>query len=313
MSIWMDKKDILPSWLESSLELSFEYFVSYTQNSLFHVFGIDSGDPKAFPFDQFVQNTDHGAEHVYNVYKRACATADIYEKQTGQKIDRQLLYIMSTMHDSGRFRYSVPNSEDTLAQETAKGEKRAKAENHHARYGIAQIKLAKQKLQEAGVQIPPEDYEKIKDYILNHDFFNTRLDGDAYSEPQSIEGQIVRLSDRTSVPVTEEIDRYRETGKRRGTQYFIEDIPLKDRIDFTFSNMSWKFDEFTFFLALLSQSASDFSDPVLAGIYQDWAKNKKAGVERILSIAKEEWYTQEQLKKMEILIKEYFDYFNVTF
>jgi anti-sigma regulatory factor (Ser/Thr protein kinase) len=63
----------------------------------------------------------------------------------------------------------------------------------------------------------------------------------------------------------------------------------------------------------LSQSASDFSDPVLAGIYQEWAKSKQAGVSKILSIAKEEGYTQEQLKKMEILIKEYFEYFNITF
>lgn len=73
------------------------------------------------------------------------------------------------------------------------------------------------------------------------------------------------------------------------------------------------FDEFTFFLALLSQSASDFSDPLLAGIYQEWAKSKQTGVSKILSIAKEEGYTQEQLKKMEILIKEYFDYFKITF
>ena len=231
---FMDQKNILPATLPASKDLSYEEYLSYAKDSLAHVFRIDAGDIKSFPFDQFVENADHGAVHAYNVYKRACATADTYQAKTGQKIDRQLLYIMSAMHDSGRFRYSFPNPSDTPAQVTAKEKKRAKAEREHARYGLAQINLAKQKLQAAGVQIPPEDYEKIKDYILNHDFFNTRLDGDAYSEPQSIEGQIVRLSDRTSVPVTEEIDRYRETGKRLKTPYFVDGIDLKDRLDFSF-------------------------------------------------------------------------------
>ena len=314
----MNHKNVLPWIVPSSKTLSYEEYLSYTKDSLSHVFELNFGDSKTFPFNKFVENTDHGAVHAYNVYKRACTTADTYELQTEQKIDRSLLYIMSTMHDSGRFRYSIPSAEDTPTKTKAKENKRNKAEKEHARYGLAQIKLAKQKLEKAGISYPDEEFKKIENYILNHDFFNTRLDGDAYSEPQSIEGQIVRLSDRTSVPVTEEIDRYRETGKRLGTPYFVENIDLKDRLDFSFPKvkqyiMSWKFDEFTFFLALLSQSASDFSDPLLAGIYQEWAKSKQAGVEKILSIAKEEWYTQEQLKKMEILIKEYFEHFNITF
>ncbi len=314
----MEQTTILPEQLPISQDTSLDEFVAYTGDSLAKVFGIAPGTSKSFAFQHYLDNEDHGVEHSYNVYKKASGIADLYESKTGISIDRQLLYIMSAMHDSGRFRYSFPNSSDTPAQVTAKEKKRAKAEREHARYGLAQINLAKQKLQAAGIQISPEDYEKIKDYILNHDFFNTRLDGDAYSEPQSIEGQIVRLSDRTSVPVTEEIDRYRETGKRLGTPYFVDGIDLKDRLDFSFPKvkqyiMAWKFDEFTFFLALLSQSASDFSDPVLAGIYQDWAKSKQAGVSKILSIAKEEWYTQEQLKKMEILIKEYFEHFKITF
>lgn len=260
---------------------------------MFYVFGIIQGDPKSFSFDQFLQNTDHGAIHTYNVYKKASIIADFYQAKTGQQIDRSLLYIMSVMHDSGRFRYSLPNLSDTPTQVSAKEKKRNKAEKDHARYGLAQINLAKQKLQEVGIEVSVQDYEKIRDYILNHDFFTTRLDGDGYTEPSSIEGQIVRLADRISVPVTQEIDRYWATGKRLGTPYFIEEIDLKDRLDFAFPKIgsyikAGKFDEFTFFLSLLSQSEHDFQDPILASMYQDWATSKRAGVERILSIAKEE-------------------------
>ncbi|HBB03484.1 TPA: hypothetical protein DCZ39_01075 [Patescibacteria group bacterium] len=72
---------------------------------------------------------------------------------------------------------------------------------------------------------------------MNHDFFNERLDGDTYHEPMSIEGQITRLADRISVPIDQEITRYRETGKRLGTKYFNKDITWQERVDFSFANM----------------------------------------------------------------------------
>ncbi|MEI6774716.1 MAG: hypothetical protein WCL18_08285 [bacterium] len=128
---------------------------------------------------------------------------------------------------------------------------------------------------------------------MNHDFFNERLDGEKYHEPTSIEGQITRLADRISTPIQQEIERYRETGKRLGTVYFNNKITWQERIEFTFANMktyitSGKFDEFTFFLSLLAQKDSDFSHPVLAKIYQQWATTKHQGIESILHIAKAE-------------------------
>ena len=136
------------------------------------------------------------------------------------------------------------------------------------------------RLKEQNITISLEDQKKIEDYILNHDFFNTRLDGEKYHEPISIEGQITRLADRISVSTQEEIKRYWETGKRLGTTYFKKDISWEERIDFSFANMgeyikNGKFDQFTFFLAMLSQSACDFSNPIVVKIYQQWATNKQ--------------------------------------
>lgn len=68
-----------------------------------------------------------------------------------------------------------------------------------------------------------------------------------------------------STDISEEVDRYWETGKRLKTKYFISGVPFEDRINFSFRKVkdyivAGKFDEFTFFLALLSMSESDFKD-----------------------------------------------------
>jgi len=55
------------------------------------------------------------------------------------------------------------------------------------------------------------DYSEIADYVFNHDFMNARLEDSKYSEPTSIEGQIVRLADRISTDVETEIQRYWDT------------------------------------------------------------------------------------------------------
>jgi hypothetical protein len=65
---------------------------------------------------------------------------------------------------------------------------------------------------------------------------NDRLDPN-YTEPSSVEGQIVRLSDRISTDPIPEIERYWETGKRLNTPYFKNTISFQDRIDFNFTKI----------------------------------------------------------------------------
>ncbi|MEI6774715.1 MAG: hypothetical protein WCL18_08280 [bacterium] len=62
------------------------------------------------------------------------------EKETDLSVDKDLLYIMSGMHDSGRFRLPMFKDNETT-RNTAKEKKRKKAESEHARYGVAQVKL----------------------------------------------------------------------------------------------------------------------------------------------------------------------------
>lgn len=155
------------------------------------------------------------------------------------------------------------------------------------------------------------------DYVYNHDFFNTRLDGDKYQEPKSLEGQITRLADRMSTDISTEARRYWETGKRLKTPYFKKDISFDDRINFSFPKIrdyikSGKFDEFTFFLTLLSMSSDDFIHPVMKEIYNEWAKDKHEAIATILQIAQEEEFSESDIQEMEKLIHQYISHFNLT-
>lgn len=314
MSLDSKKKDFLK--IPQATD-NLETYKKYARDNVISVFQLDDFF-KYIPLEWFLENTDHGAEHTYNVFKKALEIAEIVEKENKISIDKTLVYIMSGMHDSGRFRLPMFKEDDTLKQQEAKQQKRKKAEREHARYGVAQVKLWIKKLKDKNIILSQEDQKKIEDYILNHDFFNARLDGQTYHEPMSIEWQITRLSDRISVPIKEEIKRYRETGKRLGTSYFKQDITWKERTDFNFAKMSeyiksGKFDQFTFFLSMLSQTDSDFSNPVLAKIYQQWAINKQQGIDYILQIAQDEWYNNEAIQQMKILIKKYLVKYNIKF
>ncbi len=314
----MKEKTNLKNIIKHPESKSLETFVSTTRQNLMNVYNIDADSSKLIPFDTFAKNIDHGAKHVFNVYKKSLELAKEIERQLGVEVDKTLLYIMSVYHDSGRFREPIISDQDTENQIQAKQRKKVKSEREHARYGVAQIKLWINKLKDINVSIPEEDQKKIEDYILNHDFFNTRLDWAKYQEPYSLEWQITRLSDRISTPIEEEIERYRETWKRMNTTYFKKDIPFQERVDFSFANMwnyikTWRFDEFTFFLSLLSQSPSDFSNPVLHDIYAKRQSNKNKWIKKILEIAKQEWYNDEDISEMKNMVDQYLHHFDIKF
>jgi hypothetical protein len=308
-------KDIIK--IDETNEISLEAYTSQAKKNMLEIFDLNNKD-KQIPLKAFLENTDHGAIHTYNVFKKSLEIAKEIEEETWEKIDKTLLYVMSGMHDSGRFRLPISKQGDTQQQKQAKEKKQNTSERNHGNYGVSQIKLANKKLKEKWISLDPKEQQKIEDYIRNHDFFNTRLDGTKYQEPSSLEGQITRLADRISVPIEEEIARYRETGKRLNTVYFKPEISFQERVDFNFGNMgnyikSGKFDEFTFFLALLSQKSEDFSHPTLAKIYQKWSSIKNKGIQTILEIAKEEGYPEKEIKEMENLIHKYIHHFWIKF
>jgi hypothetical protein len=283
---------------------SFEAYRASVVKNVERIF--QSEDPvKNLPLAAFLENLDHGALHAYNVYSKAVEVTDSLSEEDRSDLDFDLIYLMATAHDSGRFHLS----------ENAK--KQSKCERRHDLCGTAQVRLGNRRLRKAGET--PLDEERtavLEDYVRNHDFFNTRLDGDIYREPASLEGQIVRLADRMSTDIKEEVRRYWETGKRLKTPYFVKGVPFQDRTDFSFRKVkdyikAGKFDEFTFFLALLSMAPTDFSHPVLAGTYAEWAKNKHEAVEEIIIIAEEEGYSKEDVAEMRQLLTDYAEHFGI--
>ena len=70
------------------------------------------------------------------------------------------------------------------------------------------------------------------------------------------------------MPLQDEIQRYRDTGKRLGTPFFNTSMPIEERENFSFDKMGLYFkndwvDEVLFFTALLMITEKDFSDPLL--------------------------------------------------
>ncbi len=260
---------------------------------------------KLKPFEEFSENIDHWLIHSLNVYNKAIEIAKIMQEKW-YNIDETKIFVMAFMHDSWRFHLSENNPK-----------KREKCEKKHNKCWIWQIRLAKNKLQKKWIIFDESFWNDINNYIDNHDFLNNRLDPN-YSEPNNLEWQIVRLSDRISTDIETEIDRYWETWKRLKTPYFIEDISFEDRINFDFTKVweyikSKKFDEFTFFLALISVSEQDYINDDLKEIYKSWASTKDLAIRKILDIWEQEWYSKEEIDKMKTLINNYITHFNINF
>ncbi len=174
---------------------------------------------------------------MYNVFTKASEIADEVEEKTEANVDRNMLYTMIALHDSGRFHVQAPESGDT-EKDTKRKEKKAKrADSKHELYGVAQMKFALAKLKKEGKEIDPEIEKKIAEYVYNHDYMTPQLNGDRFHEPSSIEGQIARLADRISTSAITEIERYWKTGKRMGTTFFKEEIPFSARESFRFSDI----------------------------------------------------------------------------
>ena len=252
-------------------------------------------------FLEFLDNQDHWIEHTFNVYKKALEIADIYTKKTWVTIDLDTIYIMSVMHDAWRFHFS----KNSIKQE--------KCERHHNECWAAQLRLFRKRLLQKWINVSDEKYNSILDYILNHDYMTERLDWKYLKEPKSIEGQIVRLADRISTDVRQEVRRYWATWKRRKTLLYNPNITLDDRVSFSYDRISeyivkWKLDQIFFFLTLISITWDEFSDKILSEIYDEWSLEKENAIDEILKIADEEWYDRIELSN---IIMEYLNYFNI--
>jgi len=263
-------------------------------------------------------NDDHGAEHVYNVYKKADEIADIVEQQTGEKIDRPLLYVMVALHDSGRFIMEAPVDWESTTEVDRKSKKTKKADGKHEFFGTAQLRSAVLHLKKKWIHLDPITVEKIREYVYNHDYMTPELNWDRFHEPSSLEWQIARLADRISTPAVPELERYRATWKRFKTPFFNKNISFEDRKNFTFGQMwkymkAWKLDQFMFFATLLAVKSKDFKHPVLQELYKERIPQKKEAIERILSLAVEENIDAETIQAIKETLKQYSQIYEFDF
>jgi len=302
----MEKINNLETWvlIIPEKDTSIETFRMTVCKNISNIFEIDD-EKRLKPLEEFLENKDHWFNHSLNVYKKALEVWELMEKKW-YEIDKVKLFIMAFMHDSWRFHLSEENPK-----------KRIRCEKRHNKCWEWQIRLARKKLDKRWIKLEDSFWNSVYDYIENHDFLNDRLDPN-YKEPNSLEWQIVRLSDRISTDIETEIDRYWETWKRLNTTYFISDISFEDRINFNFTKVgeyinSKKFDEFTFFLALISVSKNDYQNDDLKQIYSSWAESKDLAIKKILEIRLGEWYSTENIEKMRNLINDYIKHFNIKY
>lgn len=263
--------------------------------------------------EEFEGNKDHGMEHEFNVYKKSLEIADHIEKETWEKTDRQLLYIMVLAHDAARS-IVYPDSQKSKAQE-AKLRRQKRNDRNHEKYWRLIVKKRLYHLKKQGYTISPEDEAKLEDYLVNHDFFSEQLNGWRFKEPGSLEGQIVRLADRISVPLKDEIDRYWETGKSRQTPFFFKDTDEDIRMNFSFDKM-WTYssqgimDEVMFFTWMLMITWEDFSHPTLGRLYEERAIQKKDAAQYIMEIAEKENTSPEDKEALRILLEKLWQKYN---
>lgn len=281
---------------------SYEQFKEGTVSNIETIFDMNTKSQE-LSLQNFLENTDHGLEHEYNVYQKAIQIAERYEQETGKKIRRHMIYPMAIVHDAMRsLKY-----EDI---DFTKVRKEKRNDRNHERYGAYLFDKMVQSLEKKDIilNLSKEEQEEIKEYLINHDYFSQQLNGGRFHEPQSLEWQVVRLADRISVPLQDEIQRYRDTGKRLGTPFFTTSMPIEERENFSFDKMWLYFkngwvDEVLFFTALLMITEKDFSDTLLWKIYSEWAIDKDNAVDFIIEIGTKEWATPEQMYQLKSLLK----------
>ncbi len=289
-----------------------EQFREITAKNVKDIFAFDEKDlNKNYGLQQFLTNSDHWAEHVYNVYKKANEIAQKIEQETWEKIDHNVLYIMVVLHDSWRFFMEAPVIWESTVEQERKEKKMKKADRRHEFYGTMLLRSAVLYLEQKWVNLDPITVEKIRDYVNNHDFMSEKLSWKGrFHEPLSIEWKIARLADRISTPAIPELERYRDTGKRMWTTYYNPNITFAEREAFSFAkgweyNKAWKLDQFMFFATLLAIKASDFWHPVLQKIYKERAPQKREAAQRIISLAREEHIDESVITQMEETLHQY--------
>jgi hypothetical protein len=241
----------------------------------------------------FWNNKDHGLEHEYNVYCRAREIGDEREIINEKKIRKYLFYPMAMFHDLAR-NISYPE------HDMQKQRKEKRNDNLHELYWA---KLFSSISHRFWKQLSEDDRNAIIDYLCNHDYMTPKLNGKKFHEPMSIEGQITRLADRTSVSPVQEVERYWITGKRLWTPLYLPEITEQQRKEFSFEKI-WEYsknkliDQCMFFACIFAVQPDHFSDETLQQIYANRLPERGYAIQRVREIAQSEWWSKQDIEKI---------------
>ena len=229
----------------------------------------DIREEYAFEFQHFLKSIDHGLPHAANVYAKTLEILNHFSEEERSGINMERLEVMCVFHDAGRF--LVPRE---FALNFAKRKRKGRILHEYAGVLLAEIFGYNHRI--------------IREGILRHDYFNSEFDP-GKKPPISLEAQIFRAADKTSVAPADEIERYDQYRRKFNFPLFKRDTPIEFRLRWNFSQKEDpRTDQLCYFFAVLALRPEDFIHPVLQEYYRDWAKSKKAAVEKIIRIVKNE-------------------------
>lgn len=175
--------------------------------------------------------------------------------------------VMCVFHDAGRFLVPLET-----APNYAKRKKKGRALHEYAGALLAEIF--------------EYSHPIVREGILRHDFFNHDFDKRT-KPPVSLEAQILRAADKTSVAPADEIERYDEYRRKLKSPLFNRDTPIEFRLNWNFSlKHDPRTDQLCYFFVVLALRPEDFIHPVIQEYYRDWSRQKKAAVDKILEIVR---------------------------
>lgn len=228
------------------------------------------------PFlERWLNNVDHGMPHAGKAWLKSKEI--ISELQEPIRIE--ILNIGFALHDSGR---AYPSEK--------------KLDNHDQ----ISVWITKRYIRSCKPNMAWHDRYILMDAIVNHDFFNSEI-FEYKMMPLSLEGRLLRASDKMSLNIVQEVRRWRDYSKKIGQKLFKPDLAMNFRLEWKPHRIKGLVleDQLCWFLSLLfALSPKDFLHPIISSKYAEWEKSKQKGVEEIIKIAREEEYSVAEIRQI---------------
>src|SRR3989338_6657920 len=173
----------------------------------FSKFTLSVRDKYSSEFWHFFKSQDHGLPHAAKVYVKAVEIINHFSEEERREIDIEKIEAMCVFHDAGRFLLPFESAPNYV-------KRKRKGQVLHEYAGVLLARVF-------GYSDPV-----IREGILRHDFFSSDFDPGKKS-PISLEAQILRAADKTSVAPADEIERYDQYRRKFNFQLYNRDTDIE--------------------------------------------------------------------------------------